>query len=138
MVIDLYNKSSCFGISNGTRQGSVLSPAFFSVYIDDLLQRLRGLGVGCHIGEKFLGAAGFADDIILLAPPRGAMDIMLAVCEEFARENNLNFSTDPEPRKSKNKCIFMCGKVNNVQCPVPLQLYGVDLPWVTSATHLGH
>ena len=32
----------------------------------------------------------------------------------------------------------MCGKVNNVQYPVPLQLYGVDLPWVTSATHLGH
>jgi hypothetical protein len=85
-----------------------------------------------------LGAAGFADDIILLAPSRGAMEIMLAVCEEFARENNLKFSTDPEPRKSKTKCIFMCGKVNNVQYPVPLQLYGVDLPWVTSATHLGH
>ena len=106
-------KSSCFGISNGTRQGSVLSPAFFAVYIDDLLQRLRGLGVGCHIGEKFLGAAGFADDIILLAPSRGAMEIMLAVCEEFARENNLKFSTDPEPRKSKTKCIFMCGKLNS-------------------------
>ena len=61
-------KSSCFGISNGTREGSVLSPAFFAVYIDDLLQRLRGLGVGCHIGEKFLGASGFADEIVLLAP----------------------------------------------------------------------
>ena len=70
-------KSSCFGITNGTRQGSVLSPAFFAVYIDDLLQRLRHLGVGCYIGDKFLGAAGFADDIVLIAPSRGAMEIML-------------------------------------------------------------
>ena len=32
----------------------------------------------------------------------------------------------------------MCGKMNNVQYPASLQLYGVDLPWVTSAVHLGH
>ena len=118
--------------------GSVLSPDFFAIYIDDLLQRLRGLGVGCHIGDKFLGAARFADDIVLLAPSRGAMELMLATCEDFAAENNLKFSTDPDPRKSKTKCVYMCGKLNNVQYPASLQLYGDDLPWVTSAVHLGH
>ena len=131
-------KSSCFGVTNGTRQGSVLSPAFFAIYIDDLLKKLRELGVGCYIGEQFLGAAGFADDIVLLAPSRGAMEIMLATCEKFAAENNLKFSTDIDPKKSKTKCIYMCGKMTNVQYPVSLQLYGVDLPWVTSAVHLGH
>ena len=30
-------KSSQFGIVNGTRQGSVLSPCFFAVYMDELL-----------------------------------------------------------------------------------------------------
>ena len=96
-------KSSCFGITNGTQQGSVPSPAFFAIYIDDLLKRLRQLGVGCHVGEKFLGAAGFADDIVLIAPSRGAMELMLATCEEFAAENNLKFSTDPDPNNSKTK-----------------------------------
>ena len=43
-------KSSYFWLSNGTRQGSVLSPLLFSVYLDDLLKELRGLGLGCHIG----------------------------------------------------------------------------------------
>ena len=131
-------KSSCFGITNGTRQGSVLSPAFFSVYIDDLLVALRQLGVGCHIGDKFFGAAGFADDLILLAPSRRAMELMLSLCETFAKKNNLQFSTDANPAKSKSKCMYMCGKVNNVVYPVHLQLFGVDLPWVTHATHLGH
>ena len=42
--------SATFGITNGTRQGSVLSPVLFSVYLDDLLKELRALQLGCHIG----------------------------------------------------------------------------------------
>ena len=131
-------KSSIFGISNGTRQGSVLSPALFAVYLDDLLKLLRNNGVGCYIGQQFVGAAGFADDIVLMAPSRTAMKVMLNVCEKFANDNNLTFSTDPCPSKSKTKCMFICGKMNNVNYPAPLQLNGRDLPWVHTATHLGH
>ena len=41
--------------------------------------------------------------------------------------------------KSKSKCIFMTGpRLRNTRKPAPLQLYGVDLPWVEKATHLGH
>ena len=48
------------------------------------------------------------------------------------------YSTDQNPSKSKTKCVFFCGKVKNVQYPAPVQLNGHDLPWVTSADHLGH
>ena len=41
--------SENFTISNGTRQGSVLSPTLFSVYMDGLLKDLRSQGLGCHI-----------------------------------------------------------------------------------------
>ena len=104
----------------------------------DLLIALRQMGVGCHISDKFIGAAGFADDIILIAPSSRTMEIMLEQCESYANQNNLKFSTDINPSKSKSKCIYMCGKMNSVVYPAPLQLYGVDLPWVTHATHLGH
>ena len=50
-------KSAQFGIVNGTRQGSVLSPYFFSVYIDELLENLRRSGVGCHVGGRFFGGS---------------------------------------------------------------------------------
>ena len=132
------NKSNSFRITNGTRQGSVLSPAIFSVYLDDLLKELREKGLGCHIGGWWFGACGFADDLILLAPVRSVLQEMVSVCERYGVEHNLVFSTDPNPSKSKTKCIFFCGRVNNVEYPAPVLLDGKELPWVQSAEHLGH
>ena len=131
-------RSSKFTIRNGTRQGSILSPALFAVYVDDLLGELRGLGVGCHVAGLYYGAVGFCDDILLLAPTRDGMQIMLDTCDRFARRNNLQFSTDPNPAKSKSKCIFMIGRNRHLAKPLPLLLDGKELPWVASATHLGH
>ena len=131
--------SSPFEISNGTRQGSVASPAFWSVYLDPLFSQLRRNGVGCHLAGLFMGAVGYADDMILLAPSRNAAQRMLRTCEQFARENNIRFSTDPDPAKSKSKVVYVTGpRGAGLQKPVPLQLCGQDLPWVARAEHLDH
>ena len=129
--------SRMFKIQNGARQGSVLSPSLFSVYMDSLLVRLRKSGVGCHIGGVFAGAVGYADDLLLLAPSRSGMQKMLGICEQYDLETNLQYSTHPDPVKSKSKCIFMTGHMK-VNKPVNLKLYGDDLPFVKTANHLGH
>ena len=49
-------KSSLMTMSNGTRQGAVLSPIFWAVYADPMLQRLRALGLGAHVAGLFMGA----------------------------------------------------------------------------------
>ena len=131
-------RSSIFTIVNGTRQGSILSPALFALYVDELLVELRALGIGCHVAGVYMGAVGFCDDILLLAPTRDGMQVMIDTCERFARKYNLQFSTDPDPSKSKSKCIFVCGLNRKKEEPVPLVLNGKDLPWVESALHLGH
>ena len=131
--------SSTFTISNGTRQGSVASPAFWSVYLDPLFAELRREGVGCHLAGMWMGAVGYADDIILLAPSRAAAQRMLATCEQFAATNNIRFSTDANPDKSKSKAIHVTGlRGGGLQKPAPLMLCGRALPWVARAEHLGH
>ena len=82
-------KSEMFLIVNGTRQGIVLSPALFRIYMDDILANLRTLGVGCYVWGVFMGSMGYADDLVLLILSRTAMQMMLQACEEFGTRNNL-------------------------------------------------
>ena len=130
--------SNIFNISNGTRQGSVASPLFWSVYLDPLFQLLREAGVGCHVGGLFFGVVGYADDLLLLAPSRDAAQKMINTCESFTRENNIFFSTHVEPEKSKSKAIYVIGRQAGQARPMPLVLCGKPLPLVMRAEHLGH
>ena len=130
--------SSTFSISNGTRQGSIASPALWAMHLDNLIKELRQLGVGCHVGGLFVGVVVYADDVLLMAPTRGAMQAMLSKCEDYAARHNIMFSTDADPKKSKTKCIFVTGKDRNLSKPAPLTLCDRELPWVSAATHLGH
>jgi len=59
--------SRWFGVMNGVKQGGVLSPLLFYVYVDGLLKFLQSTGVGCFIGNIYTGILAYADDIVLLA-----------------------------------------------------------------------
>ena len=44
--------SSSFSVSNGVRQGGVLSPFLSSVCIDDLSRLLNNVRAGCYVGNS--------------------------------------------------------------------------------------
>ena len=73
-----------FGVYNGVRQGSVLSPLIFAVYLDDLLSELVECGVGCYWKNLFAGCLCYADDIVLLAPwtlcSKNYVENLLQIC----------------------------------------------------------
>ena len=48
--------SEPFTVANGVKQGAVISPLLFKIYIDNLFKELKQLGQGCHVGPTFPGA----------------------------------------------------------------------------------
>ena len=75
-----------FKVSNGVKQGGVLSPILFGVYMDELFKCLRSSQAGCHVGQRFMGAFGYADNVILLAPTKHSMHTMKDKCMLFSSE----------------------------------------------------
>ena len=66
-----------FGIPNGVKQGGVISPLLFSLYIDELFLLLKKSGMGCHVGLTYAGACRYADDIALVAPSLTSLKQMI-------------------------------------------------------------
>ena len=54
-----------FPILCGVRQGGVLSPYLYAIYVDDLIKELRCSGYGVHIGSVFVGSLFYARPIIV-------------------------------------------------------------------------
>jgi arginine exporter protein ArgO len=128
--------SDYFLAINGVKQGGVLSPVLFCVYIDGLLMALSNAGVGCYIGNNFVGALAYADDIVLLAPSASALRRMLAICENYANEYSITFNA------SKTKCLVVLPS-NRRSLLAYLRdctFYIGDNPieYVDSFAHLGH
>ena len=147
LLIFMYMQQSCkvrwnqthsesFSIVNGVRQGAVLSPSLFSLYIDKLLLDLKSSGLGCQVGNHFYGASAYADDIILLSPTRSGLQDMFSMCFDYFKDHEITISTNPDA-KSKTKCIYIpYGKQNTK--PTPILMGEKELPWVDSRPHLGN
>ena len=122
-------KSNYFTSENGVKQGAVLSPILFCVYIDELLCRINDSGVACHIGHMSFAGSGYADDGVIMAPSVRALQELLYMSESFAIEYNVLF----------NASKTMCMKIgNNCREPrVDVTLHGTALVWKDKVKHLG-
>ena len=63
------------------RQGGVLSPYLFAVYVNDIIAGVEGLNVGCVMCFVLMCIILYADDILLLAPSVNALQFLLSTCE---------------------------------------------------------
>ena len=127
--------SNIFSLTNGVRQGAILSAILYCFYVNDLFKILRRNGSGCWINSNYFGILGYSDDSFLLAPSLDSLQEMLNVCEAYALSHNLKFSTDANPAKCKTKCLAFLARDRPLR---QVQLCGNPLPWVSHGKHLGN
>ena len=84
--------SDSFNVSNGVKQGGVISPTLFTCYIDDMLSKLKSSGLGCHVGSEYVGCISYADDLVLLSPTITSLKDMVRICEDYAIDYNIKFN----------------------------------------------
>ncbi len=56
-----------FDVTVGVRQGDVLSPTLFSLYVNDLAEEINSSKCGVQLGDDTVGILMYADDVCLLA-----------------------------------------------------------------------
>ena len=78
--------------NNGVKQGGCLSPSLFSVYLNNLIVKIRNSNIGCRYRSEYMGVFGYADDLSLLCPSFSGMREMLNVCERYTNGNKILFN----------------------------------------------
>jgi len=122
--------SSLFEVSNGVKQGGVLSPTLFSCYIDGVIKRLEDAKNGCFVGDCYTGCVAYADDLVLLAPSLQALRQQIKIVENFATEHNIKFNG------SKSQLLY----VSSAPCKVDISVKVAQqiVPVVDKINYLGH
>ncbi|CAF2129717.1 unnamed protein product [Rotaria magnacalcarata] len=79
-------------IRNGVRQGGVLSPSLFNIFVNELINKIDKLKVGCKLGTSYSNIIAYADDIVLLAPSVSALQRLLDEIVVQANKLGLKFN----------------------------------------------
>ena len=116
-------------MSNGVKQGGVISAQLFTVYIDKLLLDLKHSGYGFQLRDTFTGVLPYADDITLICPSLRGMNCMLKICSDFAENFSLTFNSN------KSMCIKFGESVNVRKKNM---LNDLQIAWVNDVRHLGN
>ena len=124
--------SSFFCVTNGVRQGSILSPYLFNIYVDNLSVTLNACRVGCCVGNVIIPHLMYADDLVILAPSVAGLSKLLRICESFGESNDIVFN-----QKKSASLYFISKMLKGAHLP-NVYLNGVLVEQVDSVKYLGH
>ena len=124
--------SKGFKVTNGVRQGGILSPYLFNVYMDDLSQILGKEYAGCKIASRIINHLFYADDIVLMCPSFRGLQDLLNICASYADNHDIKFNT--------TKSVVLIRRNNLLKnALVPkFRLCDADLTEVKETKYLGH
>ena len=89
-------------VTNGTRQGGIISPIKFSYFLNHIIDKVSDMDVGCTLAGERNNILCYADDVCLLAPTPEALQTLIDVFIEEINISGLTINVD--------KCAYIVFK----------------------------
>ena len=114
----------------GIRQGGVLSPYLFAVFIDDVVKLVHSSKHGCHIGTVNFSIYLYADDILIVAPSVSALQHLVRLVEKYLSNIEMTLNV------KKSACIRIGPRYADTCCNITTTS-GDIINWVDQIRYLG-
>ena len=114
---------------SGVRQGSILAPILFAVYVDELLSSITDSGLGCHVKHIPLNIFMYADDLILSSSSVHDLQKMVNICTNSLESLNMKIN------EKKSICIKFGPSF--VYLPYKISIASSVIPWSNKLRYLG-
>ena len=121
--------SAALSVLSGVRQGGILSPILFNLYVNTVITNLRKSGLGCHFRNSYIGCIMYADDLILLSASVVELQSMLDSCGDVGNGLGIKFNA------SKSMCMVV--GPNKMEVPSNMNINGSTINWVDRIKYLG-
>ena len=123
--------SSNFHVKNGLRQGGILSPIFFNVFIDELSIQLTSSNTGCKLLGMTMNHLMYADDMTLIATSAKGLQSLLHTCENYAIKHEIIFNS------IKSMCMCVTPKCHRPSHIPSVKLNNQQLEFTDTFKYLG-
>ena len=123
--------SDSFNVTNGVRQGGILSPQLFNIYIDGLSDSLNKSSIGGSIGGKRINHMLYADDLCIVSLSSAGLQQLLSICDQYCAMHSVTFNV------KKSVCMFFRCSMNKTCDITNVVLSGNIIDYVHKTKYLG-
>ena len=84
--------STKFLVTNGVKQGGILSPFLFNVYMNNLSLSLNSSSIGGSLGDNVINHLCYPDDLCPISLSSSGMQHLLDICDTLGQNGMLDIS----------------------------------------------
>jgi hypothetical protein len=111
-INDIIYSDSIFTIERGVKQGGIISPYLFNIFINDLIEKINNNDSKTLFGSANISCLAYADDILLMSYSLNHMKNMLNVCDEYSKIWKIKFNPNKSTLLLSGKPIYNCNQIN--------------------------
>lgn len=78
-----------FNVKSGLKQGCILSPLLFNIFINDLIDEVKRLNVGIKLDDDIVSVLVYADDIVFMCDNEKDLQKILDILSQWCNTNDL-------------------------------------------------